>query len=72
MCTTDGDDPGTPRSGADPGNTGPGSALQQKADRILLEAAAAGADLDDLKLIAQAAYEAWRELEPDPDEDPAG
>ena len=32
----------------------------------------AGAGLDDLKLIAQAAYEAWRELEPDPDEDPRG
>jgi hypothetical protein len=46
--------------------------LQQKADQILVEAAAAGADLDDLKLLAQAAYEAWRELEPDPDYDPRG
>jgi Domain of unknown function (DUF222) len=46
--------------------------LQQEADQILLDAAAAGADLDDLKLIAQAAYEAWRELEPDPDDDPRG
>jgi hypothetical protein len=46
--------------------------LQSDADQILLDAAAAGADLDDLKLIAQAAYEAWREREPDPDEDPAG
>ena len=46
--------------------------LQQEADQILLEAAAAGADLDDLKLIAQAAYEAWRAREPDPDDDPRG
>jgi hypothetical protein len=46
--------------------------LQQEADQILVEAAAAGADLDDLKLIAQAAYEAWRELEPDPEDDPRG
>jgi hypothetical protein len=44
--------------------------LQQEADRILLDAATAGADLDDLKIIAQAAYEAWREREPDPDDDP--
>jgi hypothetical protein len=46
--------------------------LQAQADQILLDAAAAGADLDDLKIIAQAAYEAWREQEPDPDEDPHG
>ena len=46
--------------------------LQREADQILLDAAAAGADLDDLKLIAQAAYEAWRAAEPDPDEDPRG
>jgi Aldehyde dehydrogenase family/Domain of unknown function (DUF222) len=46
--------------------------LQQDADRILLDAATAGADLDDLKQLAQAAYEAWREREPDPDDDPAG
>jgi hypothetical protein len=46
--------------------------LQQKADQILVDAAMAGADLDDLKLIAQAAYEAWRAREPDPDEDPRG
>ncbi len=46
--------------------------LQQEADKILVEAAAAGAGLDDLKLIAQAAYEAWRAQEPDPDEDPHG
>src|SRR6204780_446651 len=46
--------------------------LQTEADRILVEAAAAGADLDDLKLIAQAAYEAWRAQEPDPEDDPRG
>jgi hypothetical protein len=46
--------------------------LQQEADEILVEAATAGADLDDLKLIAQAAYEAWRAQEPDPEEDPRG
>ena len=46
--------------------------LQPEADQILLEAATAGADLDDLRLLAQAAYEAWRAQEPDPDEDPRG
>ena len=46
--------------------------LQTAADQILVEAAAAGADLDDLKLLAQAAYEAWRAQEPDPEEDPRG
>jgi len=46
--------------------------LQQEADKILVDAATAGADLDDLKLIAQAAYEAWRAQEPDPDDDPRG
>jgi hypothetical protein len=46
--------------------------LQQEADRILVDAARAGADLDDLKLLAQAAYEAWRAQEPDPEEDPRG
>src|SRR6202000_171720 len=44
--------------------------LQAEADQILVGAAAGGAGLDDLKLIAQAAYEAWRQLEPDPDDDP--
>src|ERR1700722_8814067 len=46
--------------------------LQSEADQILVDAATAGADLDDLKLLAQAAYEAWRAQEPDPEEDPAG
>jgi hypothetical protein len=46
--------------------------LQGEADKILVDAAAAGAGLDDLRLLAQAAYEAWRAQEPDPDDDPAG
>ena len=46
--------------------------LQGEADKILIDAAAAGAGLDDLRLLAQAAYEAWRAQEPDPDDDPAG
>ena len=46
--------------------------LRQQADQILAEAAAGGADLDDLRLLAQAAYEAWRAQDPDPDDDPAG
>src|SRR5580693_661530 len=41
-----------------------------KADRILLEAAAGGADIDDLKLLAVAIEEAWRrENGPDDDDD---
>ena len=44
--------------------------MQQDADQILLEAAQAGADLDGLKVIAQAAYEAWRAQHPD--DDPPG
>jgi hypothetical protein len=46
--------------------------LQGEADKILVDAATAGAGLDDLRLLAQAAYEAWRAQEPDPDEDPRG
>ena len=46
--------------------------LQAEADKILVDAATAGADLDDLRLVAQAAYEAWRAQEPDPEEDPRG
>ena len=44
--------------------------MQQDADQILLEAARAGADLDGLRVIAQAAYEAWRAQHPD--DDPPG
>ena len=44
--------------------------MQADADQILLEAAKAGADLDGLRVIAQAAYEAWRAARPD--DDPPG
>ena len=46
--------------------------LQTEADKILVEAAATGANLDDLNILAQAAYEAWRAQEPDPEDDPRG
>ena len=44
--------------------------MQQDADQILLEAAKAGAELDGLRVIAEAAYEAWRAQ--NPDDDPPG
>jgi hypothetical protein len=44
--------------------------MQADADQILLDAAKAGADLDGLRVIAQAAYEAWRAARPD--DDPPG
>ncbi|HUN33586.1 MAG TPA: DUF222 domain-containing protein [Trebonia sp.] len=37
-------------------------------DRILLDAATAGATFEDLAMIAQAAYQRWRQREPDPDD----
>jgi Domain of unknown function (DUF222)/HNH endonuclease len=43
--------------------------LRAATDKILLEAAAAGADADDLKLIAVAAYEKSRSRQPDGEED---
>ncbi len=42
---------------------------REAADRILLQAAAAGASLEDLATIAAAAIEQWRSAQPDPDED---
>jgi hypothetical protein len=36
-------------------------------DKLLVDTAAAGANLDDLALVAQAAYEKWRQQQPDPD-----
>ncbi len=43
--------------------------LRGPTDKILLEAAAGGASLEDLKTIAAAAFEQWRARHPDPDED---
>jgi uncharacterized protein DUF222 len=43
--------------------------MRDETDKILLEAAAAGASLDDLATIAAAAIEQWRSAQPDPDED---
>jgi hypothetical protein len=42
--------------------------MRAETDRILLEAAAAGASLDDLDTIAVCAIERWRQLQPDPDQ----
>jgi len=44
------------------------AAMRTETDRILLEAAAAGASLDDLATIAGCAIEKWRQQQPDPDE----
>src|SRR5215468_10039617 len=43
--------------------------LRGETDRILLEAVAGGASLDDLKTIAAVAVEQWRAQHPDPDDD---
>ena len=43
--------------------------VRQDTERILLQAAAAGADYGDLKIIAAAAAEAYQGQHPDPDED---
>jgi hypothetical protein len=43
---------------------------RHEVDQILVDAAAAGAELLDLGVIAQAAYEKWRAERPDPDDDP--
>ena len=45
--------------------------MRAETDRILLDAAAAGASLDDLATIAACAIERWRQQQPDPD-DPDG
>ena len=41
--------------------------MRDETDRILLEAAAAGASLDDLATIAACAIERWRQQQPDPE-----
>ena len=43
--------------------------MRDETDRILIEAAAAGASLDDLATIAACAIEKWRQQQPDPDQD---
>jgi hypothetical protein len=46
--------------------------MREDADTILLEAAAAGADFDDLRLLADAAWQQWKSQRPDPDDDDGG
>jgi hypothetical protein len=43
--------------------------MRDETDKILLQAAAAGATLEDLATIAAAAIEQWRSARPDPEED---
>jgi Domain of unknown function (DUF222)/HNH endonuclease len=43
--------------------------MRDETDKILLQAAAAGATLEDLATIAAAAIEQWRSAQPDPEED---
>jgi hypothetical protein len=43
--------------------------MRAETDKILLEAAAAGASLEDLATIAGAAVEQWRSTRPDPEDD---
>jgi hypothetical protein len=42
--------------------------MREATDRILVDAAAAGASLDDLATIAACAIEGWRQQQPDPDQ----
>ena len=46
--------------------------MRDETDRILLEAATAGASTEDLATIAACAIEAWRAQQPDPDEPDPG
>ena len=41
-------------------------------DKLLVDTAAAGANLEDLAIVARAAYEKWRSQQPDPDDDDDG
>ena len=43
--------------------------MRAETDKIMLEAAAAGASLEDLATIAAAAIEQWRSAQPDPEDD---
>jgi hypothetical protein len=42
--------------------------LREGVDKLLVDTAAAGANLEDLALVARTAYERWRSQQPDPDE----
>jgi hypothetical protein len=41
--------------------------LREGGDKLLVDTAAAGANLEDLAIVARAAYEKWRSQQPDPD-----
>jgi hypothetical protein len=42
--------------------------LREGVDKLLTDTAAAGASLEDLAVVARAAYERWRSQQPDPDD----
>ncbi len=42
--------------------------LREGVDKLLVDTAAAGANLEDLAIVARAAYERWRSQQPDPDD----
>jgi hypothetical protein len=42
--------------------------LREGVDKLLIDTAAAGANLEDLAVVARAAYERWRSQQPDPDD----
>jgi hypothetical protein len=42
--------------------------LREGVDKLLVDTAAAGANLEDLAVVARAAYERWRSQQPDPDD----
>jgi hypothetical protein len=42
--------------------------LREGVDKLLVDTAAAGASLEDLAVVARAAYERWRSQQPDPDD----
>src|SRR3954468_24546649 len=46
--------------------------LREGVEKLLIDPAAAGARLEDLAVVARAAYEKWRSQQPDPDEDDHG
>jgi hypothetical protein len=46
--------------------------LREGVDNLLVDTAAAGANLEDLAIVASSAYERWRSQQPDPDGDDDG